>query len=348
MCASFCGGSAHLLLGGTHSGQVVLWDTRAQAAPVQRSAAAGRGGGHTLAVTCIESAGTANAHAFVTASADGRLCAWNLAALATPAESLELRAPDDATAAPSGLFERPPPQRHLAGEGLPITSLAFPHAEASRCVVGCEDGALYQLSRHGSAAGELRALHPPSAPPAAAEPPAFGSGFGGLASGALGGGGIGALGAAGGHLGPVHALHFHPPCRALPAAEELLLSASADWSARLWSRADGDAAGALATFEHTPDALLDRAGRRATRRSLPPPTPPAASRSGTLPPTPSAPSPTPRPPPTAAAARASAGRPTAAPSPSPTRRARSTCSASTRTSPSRGPTTCARSRRRWR
>ena len=107
MCASFCGGSAHLLLGGTHSGQVVLWDTRAQAAPVQRSAAAGRGGGHTLAVTCIESAGTANAHAFVTASADGRLCAWNLAALATPAESLELRAPDDATAAPSGLPRAP-------------------------------------------------------------------------------------------------------------------------------------------------------------------------------------------------------------------------------------------------
>ena len=55
----------------------------------------------------------------------------------------------------------------------------------------------------------------------------------------------------------MHALHFHPPCRALPAAEELLLSASADWSAKLWSRADGDAAGALATFEHTPDALLD-------------------------------------------------------------------------------------------
>ncbi|CAG11116.1 unnamed protein product, partial [Tetraodon nigroviridis] len=73
----------NLVVGGTYSGQIVLWDNRShRRTPVQRtplSAAA-----HTHPVYCVNVVGTQNANNLITVSTDGRMCSWSLDMLSQP------------------------------------------------------------------------------------------------------------------------------------------------------------------------------------------------------------------------------------------------------------------------
>ena len=71
------------IIGGTYSGQLVLWDIRSgKRTPVQRSPLSSSS--HTHPVYCLEVVGTENAHNLISASNDGRLCSWNLDNLSQP------------------------------------------------------------------------------------------------------------------------------------------------------------------------------------------------------------------------------------------------------------------------
>lgn len=72
----------NIILGGTYSGQLVLWDTRAKSTPVQRSPLSSVG--HTHPIYCIDVVGTQNAHNLISVSTDGTLCAWTLSNLSQP------------------------------------------------------------------------------------------------------------------------------------------------------------------------------------------------------------------------------------------------------------------------
>ena len=72
----------NIILGGTYSGQLVLWDTRAKSTPVQRSPLSSTG--HTLPVYCLDVVRTQNAHILGSVSTDGTLCAWTLSNLSQP------------------------------------------------------------------------------------------------------------------------------------------------------------------------------------------------------------------------------------------------------------------------
>uniref|UniRef100_A0AAY4DVQ3 Cytoplasmic dynein 1 intermediate chain 1 n=1 Tax=Denticeps clupeoides TaxID=299321 RepID=A0AAY4DVQ3_9TELE len=76
----------NLVVGGTYSGQIVLWDNRShRRTPVQRtplSAAA-----HTHPVYCVNVVGTQNANNLITVSTDGRMCSWSLDMLSQPQAS---------------------------------------------------------------------------------------------------------------------------------------------------------------------------------------------------------------------------------------------------------------------
>merc|ERR1719197_640897 len=89
LCVEASKFSPHLLLGGTYSGQVVLWDMRAKSTPVQRSPLSPKC--HTHPVSSLQVVGTLNAHNLVSASTDGRLCSWSLDNLLEPLESMDLR-----------------------------------------------------------------------------------------------------------------------------------------------------------------------------------------------------------------------------------------------------------------
>eukprot|EP00048_Salpingoeca_helianthica_P015098 m.225045 g.225045 ORF g.225045 m.225045 type:complete len:597 (-) comp16604_c0_seq1:186-1976(-) len=123
----------NVIIGGTYSGQVVLWDNRAKRTPVQRSALTAKT--HTHPVYCIDVVGSQNAHNLVTVSTDGRLCSWNLDMLSEPQESVELQC--------------------TAQKNAAATCLSFPHGDFNSFAVGSEEGAIYGAVRHGAKAGQV-------------------------------------------------------------------------------------------------------------------------------------------------------------------------------------------------
>uniref|UniRef100_A0ABD2X9S1 Cytoplasmic dynein 1 intermediate chain n=1 Tax=Trichogramma kaykai TaxID=54128 RepID=A0ABD2X9S1_9HYME len=132
MSTTFARFHPNLILGGTYSGQVVLWDNRVQKrVPIQRtplSAAA-----HTHPVYCLQVVGTQNAHNLISVSTDGKLCSWSLDMLSQPQEMLELQ--------------------NKQSKQIAVTQLAFPHGDVNNFVVGSEDGTVYSACRHGTRAG---------------------------------------------------------------------------------------------------------------------------------------------------------------------------------------------------
>ncbi|XP_050088427.1 cytoplasmic dynein 1 intermediate chain isoform X3 [Anopheles aquasalis] len=122
----------NLILGGTYSGQIVLWDNRVQKrTPIQRtplSAAA-----HTQPVFCLSMVGTQNAHNVISISSDGKLCSWSLDMLSQPQDVLELQ--------------------HRQSKPISVSCMAFPHNEVNNFVVGSEDGYVFSASRHGNRSG---------------------------------------------------------------------------------------------------------------------------------------------------------------------------------------------------
>ena len=87
LTATFPQFQPNIIIGGTYSGQVVLWDTRAKSTPVQRSPLSSVG--HTHPVYCLDVVGTQNAHNLVSVSTDGTLCAWTLGNLSQPIVSID-------------------------------------------------------------------------------------------------------------------------------------------------------------------------------------------------------------------------------------------------------------------
>ncbi|KPP76101.1 cytoplasmic dynein 1 intermediate chain 2-like [Scleropages formosus] len=132
MSAAFAKFHPNLVVGGTYSGQIVLWDNRSnKRTPVQRtplSAAA-----HTHPVYCVNVVGTQNAHNLISISTDGKMCSWSLDMLSQPQDSLEL------------VFRQ--------SKAVAVTSMSFPLGDVNNFVVGSEDGSVYTACRHGSKAG---------------------------------------------------------------------------------------------------------------------------------------------------------------------------------------------------
>uniref|UniRef100_A0A8C9X4T5 Dynein cytoplasmic 1 intermediate chain 2 n=1 Tax=Sander lucioperca TaxID=283035 RepID=A0A8C9X4T5_SANLU len=132
LSAAFAKFHPNVVVGGTYSGQIVLWDNRSnKRTPVQRtplSAAA-----HTHPVYCVNVVGTQNAHNLISISTDGKICSWSLDMLSQPQDSMEL------------VFKQ--------SKAVAVTSMSFPLGDVNNFVVGSEDGSVYMSCRHGSKAG---------------------------------------------------------------------------------------------------------------------------------------------------------------------------------------------------
>ncbi|KAI7861592.1 WD40-repeat-containing domain protein [Spinellus fusiger] len=125
------------VIGGTYSGQIVLWDTRAKSLPVLKTPLSA--GGHTHPVYSLEMVGTQNAHNLISGSTDGFICSWQLDMLAQPQDYLELLHPG-----------------HSKTDEVSVTCIGFPDNETTTFWVGTEEGNVYQANRYdraGSKAG---------------------------------------------------------------------------------------------------------------------------------------------------------------------------------------------------
>ncbi|XP_016339342.1 cytoplasmic dynein 1 intermediate chain 2-like isoform X3 [Sinocyclocheilus anshuiensis] len=132
MSAAFAQFHPNMVVGGTYSGQIVLWDNRSnKRTPVQRTPLSASA--HTHPVYCVNVVGTQNAHNLISISTDGKMCSWSLDMLSTPQDSLEL------------VFKQ--------SKSVAVTSMSFPLGDVNNFVVGSEDGSVYTACRHGSKAG---------------------------------------------------------------------------------------------------------------------------------------------------------------------------------------------------
>ncbi|KAF9522680.1 cytoplasmic dynein intermediate chain, partial [Crepidotus variabilis] len=123
---------SNLVFGGTYSGQILLWDTRAKHLPVLKTPLSASG--HTHPVYAMQMVGTQNAHNLITSSTDGTVCSWLVDMLAQPQETLELIH-----------------HGHNKTGEVAITTLDFPDNETTTFWVGTEEGNLYQANRYDRA-----------------------------------------------------------------------------------------------------------------------------------------------------------------------------------------------------
>ncbi|KAJ1916302.1 hypothetical protein H4219_003871 [Mycoemilia scoparia] len=185
----------NILVGGTYSGQILLWDTRGKSQPQLKtpltsaattsssSGGSSGSGGHTHPIYSLKIVGTRNAHQLISASTDGLVCTWQLDMLTQPQEVLELTHPN-----------------HGRTDEVAITSLDFPDSETVGFWIGTDEGKAYQANRYDRA-GSKTGLNP--------------------------------FDAYTGHAAPISGLQFHPVCGTSDFTD-LFLTSSFDWTTKLW------------------------------------------------------------------------------------------------------------------
>ncbi|KAG8674481.1 hypothetical protein FPOAC2_00504 [Fusarium poae] len=124
----------NLIIGGSYSGQVLLWDTRAKAAPVQKTPLTGYG--HAHPIYSVDIVGTQNANNIISCSTDGVVCGWTMDVFAQPQELLELKNPS---------------QAKVAVEDVSPTCLSFPDTDPTFFLVGSEEGTIFPCHRYDRA-----------------------------------------------------------------------------------------------------------------------------------------------------------------------------------------------------
>lgn len=134
LTAKFSPYHPNLIVGGSYSGQVLLWDTRAKAAPVQKTPLTGFG--HAHPIYSVDIVGTQNANNIISCSTDGVVCGWSMDVFAQPQELLELKNPT---------------QAKVAVEDVSPTCLAFPQTDPTFFLVGSEEGTIFPCHRYDRA-----------------------------------------------------------------------------------------------------------------------------------------------------------------------------------------------------
>jgi dynein intermediate chain len=125
-----------LIFGGSYSGQVLLWDTRAKHLPVLKTPLSASG--HTYPIYSMKMVGTQNANNLITSSTDGLVCSWQADMLSQPQEALLLSVPSP----------------HNKTDEVSIACLDFAENETATFWVGTEEGSVYQANRYDRASAK--------------------------------------------------------------------------------------------------------------------------------------------------------------------------------------------------
>lgn len=128
--------SPYLLYGGTFSGQVLQWDTRAQKAPILSSNRLATSGGHSFPIFALNVAEGGSANHIISTSSDGTVCVWQLNMFSKPLQCYELRAPVSALGVGAA---RTAPVAVSCALSLPTLSNHF--------IVGSQRGSLFAVKR---------------------------------------------------------------------------------------------------------------------------------------------------------------------------------------------------------
>ncbi|KAF4324371.1 hypothetical protein BBO99_00001901 [Phytophthora kernoviae] len=211
----------HIIIGGTYSGQIVIWDTRAKSTPVQKTALSACS--HTHPIYAMAVVGTKTSYNLISASTDGRVCVWDIDQLQQPVDMLDLRI---ALSIVSNYSSVNTSDKKMEAS---VTSFAVFRKENKELYIGTEAGKLYstkldqQKSKVGASDDASMDADKKS------KNSILGSSTGDLVREVV----VDAASKEGSHFGPVTAMHFNP---LLPVHRDgLLLTCSLDSTVKLWS-----------------------------------------------------------------------------------------------------------------
>jgi len=126
-----------LIIGGTHTGQVLIWDTRGKQTAVYKTPL-GLGGGqsgvktHTSDITCLGVIGSTNSSHILSLS-NGAICLWSLSNLSSPVRRIELKTQ----------------QQKKENEDLTemsILSMGMQQYDTNNLLIGSDDNNIYQVA----------------------------------------------------------------------------------------------------------------------------------------------------------------------------------------------------------
>jgi dynein intermediate chain len=129
MAARFSPFNPSIIVGGTFSGQICVWDTRAKPTPVLTTSLSSPG--HSHPIYSLSVVGTQNAHNLISASTDGTVCSWQLDMLAQPQDLIELTLANE----------------HNKTDEVAVTCMDFQPQETTTFWIGSEQGTVYQANR---------------------------------------------------------------------------------------------------------------------------------------------------------------------------------------------------------
>ena len=125
-----------IILGGTYTGQIVMWDTKSKPIPVQKSPM-GIGGSsstktHSHPISCLGITGDNNNATIISISSDGVMCEWAASNLSRPIYRTELRK--------KKLFPK------IKFDEIGALSLSFNQASPKTFLVGADDYNIYNIA----------------------------------------------------------------------------------------------------------------------------------------------------------------------------------------------------------
>ena len=125
-----------LIIGGTHTGQVLIWDTRGKQTAVYKTPL-GLGGGqsgvktHTSDITCLGVIGSTNSSHILSLS-NGAICLWSLNDLSKPVKRIELKVPTQ--------------KKDDDLNEMCILSMGMQQYDTNNLLIGSDDNNIYQIS----------------------------------------------------------------------------------------------------------------------------------------------------------------------------------------------------------
>ena len=125
-----------LIVGGTHTGQVMIWDTRGKQTAVNKTPL-GLGGGqsgiktHTSDITCLGVIGSTNSSHIISLS-NGALCLWSLNNFSFPVKRFELKTPIQK-------------KENEELNEMSILSMGMQQYDTNNLLIGSDDNNIYQI-----------------------------------------------------------------------------------------------------------------------------------------------------------------------------------------------------------
>ncbi len=132
-----------LIIGASYTGQILIWDTRGKALPVQKTQPGGKF--HAYPIYCLGVSGSTNSNNINSISNDGVFCTWSISNLSKATKKIELKGRKKRTDKEG--FDTLSNQNT---EDIGAICMATSESETNHILIGTDDSDIYQVYTHQS------------------------------------------------------------------------------------------------------------------------------------------------------------------------------------------------------